>query len=155
MDIWFYHLTREPLERALPILLERSLDRGWRAVVQARDEERLSFLDDALWTWSDASFIAHGMARDGDAAVHPVYLTTGLDAPNGPRVRFFVDGAEIAPAIAAPDAPKYDRCVVMFDGTNEPALAAARAQWRVLKELGHTLSYWRQGEAGGWEKMSG
>ena len=139
MEIWFYHLTREPLESALPKLLERSLERGWRAVVQARDEERLAAIDNLLWTWSDESFLAHGVARDGDAAMQPIFLTTGEETPNGARVRFFVGGADIAPA---------------FDGADPEALQAARAQWKLLKEQGRALSYWQQGDSGGWEKKA-
>ena len=37
----FYHLERHPLEVVLPQLLLRTLERGWRAVVQAGSEERL------------------------------------------------------------------------------------------------------------------
>ena len=37
----FYHLERQPLERVLPTLLERTLARGWTAVVQSGSEERL------------------------------------------------------------------------------------------------------------------
>ena len=33
-EILFYHLQHQPLERVLPTLLEKTLERGWRAVVQ-------------------------------------------------------------------------------------------------------------------------
>src|SRR5690349_11599483 len=33
-DILFYHLERQPLDRVLPQLLERTLERGWRAVIE-------------------------------------------------------------------------------------------------------------------------
>ena len=29
-EVRFYHLQRKPLERALPEILQRVLDRGWR-----------------------------------------------------------------------------------------------------------------------------
>ncbi len=154
MEIWFYHLTREPLESALPKLLERSLQRGWRAVVQARDEERLAAIDNLLWTWSDESFLAHGVARDGDAAMQPIFLTTGEETPNGARVRFLVGGADIAPAFEAPGGAGYERFILMFDGADPEALQAARAQWKLLKEQGRALSYWQQGDSGGWEKKA-
>jgi len=34
-EILFYHLERATLESVLPGLLEKSLERGWRAVVRA------------------------------------------------------------------------------------------------------------------------
>src|SRR5438094_8596807 len=58
-EVWFYHLQRQPLERALPALIEKSLAKGWRVTVQARSEERLDALDAWLWTYSDESFLAH------------------------------------------------------------------------------------------------
>lgn len=154
MEIWFYHLTRQPLDATLPVLLEKSLARGWRAVVQARAEERLAAIDDLLWTWSDEAFLAHGQARDGDAQWQPVYLTLGPDTPNDARVRFFVDGAEIDPVADRPDAARYERFVFLFDGSDPDDLAAARAQWKQLKERGRDLSYWRQNDSGGWEKQA-
>ncbi len=34
MDVYFYYLEYQPLKRVLPSLLEKTLARGWRAVVQ-------------------------------------------------------------------------------------------------------------------------
>ncbi|HEY0052608.1 MAG TPA: DNA polymerase III subunit chi, partial [Caulobacteraceae bacterium] len=59
-EIWFYHLERSSLEQVLPDLLEKTLTRGWRAQVRARDEARLADLDERLWTWKDDAFLAHG-----------------------------------------------------------------------------------------------
>ena len=39
-EVLFYQLHRQPIERVLPTLLEKSLERGWRVVVQAASEER-------------------------------------------------------------------------------------------------------------------
>ena len=44
-EVLFYHLQRAPLERVLPELLERSLARGWRAVVRAGYPARVEALD--------------------------------------------------------------------------------------------------------------
>ena len=99
-EIWFYHLQRQPLERVLPNLIEKSLEKGWRVAVQARSEERLDALDSWLWTYSDESFLAHGRACDGDGELQPVYLTAGLENPNGAALRLFIEGAEMAPALA-------------------------------------------------------
>ena len=43
-EVLFYHLQRQPLEAVLPTLLVKSLERGWRAVVQATTDERLAAL---------------------------------------------------------------------------------------------------------------
>ncbi len=153
-EIWFYHLQSRPLEAVLPSLIEKSLEKGWRVVVQARSEERLDSLDQWLWTYSEASFLAHGRARDGDAELQPVYLSTGLENPNGAAVRLFIEGAEIAPALAAPAASPYARAILLLDGDDEDALALARAQWKALKARAFPLTYWQQAETGRWEKKA-
>ena len=65
---------------------------------------------------------------------------------------FFIEGAEIEPVVAV-DAG-YVRCILMFDGNDEVELQGAREQWRALKARGQNLSYWRQNDNGGWEKMA-
>ena len=59
-EFWFYQLQKRTLDQALPALVERTLQRGWRAVVQARTPQRLTALDDLLWTYADDSFLPHG-----------------------------------------------------------------------------------------------
>ncbi len=144
----FYHLERHPLETVLPQLLMRTLERGWRAVVQAGSEERLEALDQHLWTFDDHSFLPHGRRQDGNAERQPIYLTTGPDNPNSATVRFLVDGAP------PPEPAGYARLVIMFDGRNESAVAEARAHWKTLKAQGCAVTYWQQGERGGWEKKA-
>ena len=150
-EVWFYHLDRWPLERALPSLLEKSIGRGWRAVVQASSPERVDALDAGLWTYDEASFLPHGTARDGDPELQPVLLTAGTENPNGAAVRFLVDGAEAAPAL---EAGAYERVMLLFDGNDPDQLAAARRQWADLKKAGHGVAYWKQGEDGRWEKRA-
>ena len=152
-EIWFYHLQRQPLERVLPSLIEKSLEKGWRVAVQARSEERLDALDSWLWTYSDTSFLAHGRARDGDPELQPIYLTVGPENPSGAAFRLFIEGAEMAPALAEA-GPAYARVVAVFDGNNAEELAAARAQWKGLKDLGFALTYWQQTASGRWDMKS-
>ncbi len=152
-EVWFYHLQRQRLEAVLPDLLQKSLDRGWRAVVQAVSEERLDALDQWLWTFSEPSFLAHGRARDGDPELQPIYLSTGIENPNRAAARFFVEGAEIAGALADP-AATYQRAINLFDGNADDEVVSARAQWKHLKNLGYCLTYWQQAETGRWEKRA-
>src|SRR5438270_2594676 len=98
-EVHFYHLERQSLDQVLPILLEKSLQRGWRAVVQSASEERMQAIDSLLWTYTQESFLAHGTARDGDAELQPVYLTTGMENPNGAAVRFLVEGCAVLPVL--------------------------------------------------------
>lgn len=147
-EVLFYHLERQPLERVLPSLLERTLERGWRAVVQSGSTERLEALDLTLWTYSDESFLPHGTARDGDPARQPIYLTVGDETPNGAGVRFLVDGAE------ASGFQGFTRIVFLFDGRDADERAKARAQWQAARAAGCAVTYWRQSDSGRWEKQA-
>jgi len=147
-EVLFYHLERQGLEQVLPTLVEKTLERGWRAVVQAGTEERLAAIDLALWTYKEESFLGHGTAKDGHAAEQPVFLTTGRDNPNGAGVRFLVDGAE------AEVFSGYVRVVYMFDGNDADAVARARAQWTAAKGAGCPVTYWQQSAAGKWERKA-
>jgi len=148
-EVLFYHLQGRGIESVLPALLERSLQRGWRVVVQGGSEERLAALDALLWTYRDDSFLPHGMADDRDAAEHPILLTTGEERSNGAQVRFLIDGA-----VLPPDAEAYERLVLMFDGNDEEAVAAARAQWKEGRARGFSVTYWQQNAQGGWEQKA-
>ena len=75
-EMLFYHLQRQPIEKVLPALLEKSLARGWRVVVQAASEERVEALDAHLWTYREDAFLPHGTDREAEAATQPVLLTT-------------------------------------------------------------------------------
>jgi DNA polymerase-3 subunit chi len=81
-EVLFYHLENQPVERVLPPLLEKSLERGWRVVVQTASEERADALDSHLWTYRDDSFLPHGTWRDRDAAEQPIILAVNGDNPN-------------------------------------------------------------------------
>ena len=146
-EIWFYHLEQTSLDRALPELLEKTLARGWRALVRSPDPHRLDHLNGWLWTYRDDSFLPHGLADEPDAARQPVLITAGFDNPNRAQALFLLDDAEFGPLDG------LERCVVMFDGRDEAALGAARARWREAKGLSGATSYWRQSEGGRWEKQ--
>jgi DNA polymerase III subunit chi len=144
-EIGFYHLLSTPLERALPRLLERARQQDLRIVIRAGSPERVEHLNSLLWTYDEASFLAHGSQRDGNAAEQPIFLSHKDENPNGATVLFLVDGVE------AGDLGDFARCLDLFDGNDPDAVEAARNRWRTAQAAGHTLTYWQQ-TAGGWEK---
>lgn len=151
-EVLFYHLDRLPLERVLPELLEKCLERHWNAVVQVGSDERCQALDAHLWTYRDDAFLPHGSQQTsagdagGSANAHPVWLTTRDDNPNAAQVRFLADGADID------SFSEYQRIVRLFDGNDADAVEQARAAWKSAKEAGHEATYWQQNERGRWEK---
>ena len=147
-EVYFYHLESRTLEQVLPTLLERSLERGWRAAVQAASQERVESLNTLLWTYREDSFLPHGATGDGTPHAQPIYLTDDEDNPNDAAVRFLVDGVSLA------DASPYARVVYVFDGHDENAVAQAREAWAAAKEKGYSVSYWQQDEEGRWQKKA-
>jgi DNA polymerase-3 subunit chi len=101
-----------------------------------------------LWTFRDDAFLPHGTWRDGEAAAQPVLLTVNDDNPNGATVRFLLEGAA-APA----DVSIYQRLVVLFDGEDPDALAAARQYWTGAKSTGLKVTYWLADENGRWQRQ--
>jgi len=147
-EVRFYHLTRSSLEAALPKMLEKTLERGQRAVVLASSAERVEALNTYLWTYAERSFLPHGSAKDGYEAAQPVWLGETDERPHAAEVLFLTDGAE------SRRIGEYELCAILFDGRDDTALAMARDQWGILKEAGHTLTYWQQDEGGRWSQKS-
>jgi DNA polymerase III subunit chi len=148
-EILFYHLKGQKPEQVLPALLQKSLERGWRVVVQASSEERIEALDAHLWTWRDDAFIPHGTWRDTEAAEQPILLTLNDDNPNGAVVRFLIEGAAMPG-----DASGYQRIVLLFDGEDPEAVEIARARWSEAKTAGFEVTYWQADEAGAWRRQA-
>lgn len=146
-EVSFYHLEKSSLESALPRLLEKAAAAGFRSVVRVGSPERVEALNTHLWTFEQGSFLPHGSAKDGNGPSQPLWLTAGDDNPAGAQVLILADGAE------SPDIGGFERCLEVFDGRDEAALARARAHWQAYKAAGHGLTYLRQNAAGAWEKQ--
>lgn len=147
-EVLFYHLTESTLEEALPPLLEKSLQRGWKVVVQVGTEERRDALDQHLWTYRDDSFLAHGTEHDNHADRQPILLMTGQDNPNAAQIRFMGDSA------SPPELSGYQRAVFMFDGHDIMQVELAREHWKAVRASGHSATYWQQTPDRRWEKKA-
>ena len=148
-EVLFYHLMDFPMEKVLPGLLEKSLERKWRCVVQVEDEGQLMPLDELLWSYKPNGFLAHDIIEDeGEKSDAPICLTVLKDNPNEATVLFVLNGAE------PPELSPYTRSVFIFDGHDGDAVKKARAQWKIQKDAGHDLTYWQQNQEGRWEKKA-
>lgn len=147
-EVGFYHLQRTTLEQALPKLLLKILDTGARAVVKASSDERVEALSAHLWTFDDRSFLPHGSAQDGRADRQPVWLTVADENPNNASFLVLCDGA------TSDRVGEYERCLDIFDGRDDAAVAAARGRWKDYQAAGFTVSYNQQDERGRWERKS-
>src|SRR5262245_26345609 len=146
-EILFYHLQRQPIEHVLPALLEKSMERGWRVVVQGGSEERIEALDAHLWTYREGSFLPHGTWREAEPAQQPILLTVNDENPNGATVRILIDGAPVPG-----DANAYMRIVLLFNGDDPDAVETARMRWSEAKKQGFEVTYWQADERGRWQR---
>ena len=148
-EVWFYHLERSGADEVLPELLDKTLARGWRALVVSGAPGRLAEISERLWGWRPESFLAHGRADEPEAARQPILLAEEpAENLNGAQALLLVDGA------TAPALDGYVRCLDLFDGRDPQAVQAARGRWKAARAQGAVTSYWRQTERGGWEKQA-
>ncbi len=148
MRVDFYHLQKWPLERALPQLLEKVCQAGYRAVVRAASKDRVESLSGVLWTYDPNSWLAHGTAKDGHADSQPIWLTDDSENPNRANILVLTDG------MRAEDFESFERCLDLFDGNDQDAVTAARERWTAARDGGHELHYWQQTDRGGWEEKA-
>jgi DNA polymerase-3 subunit chi len=145
-DIRFYYMQQKKLEQALPEILGKALERQQRVIVKAGSTERLETLNTSLWTYDPASFLPHGMTKDGHESEQPVWLTTGDENPNQATVLVLTDGA------SSDAVGKFDLCCELFDGNDAGAVDAARERWKLYKEKGYGVTYFQQDDTGKWAK---
>ncbi len=146
-EISFYHLTKSPLQQALPQLLEKILASGKRAVVLCVDKNQLTEIDKLLWTYRPESFLAHGSKKDGHTEKQPIYLTVEEENPN--NADFLVNLSGDEPNFLA----NFERCLDIFNGHNDEEVAQARNRWKSYQS-NEVLSptYWKQDDNGRWSK---
>lgn len=147
-DIVFYHLTETSLDEALPVLVERSVERQWNVTIQSGDDASRERLDARLWEYAPDSFLPHGKDGDDLAAQHPIFVTTTNMNQNASNIRFVVENAELPEDLKA-----YERIAIMFDGKDDYSVNQARSNWKILKQAGHALTYWKQSSEGKWERQ--
>jgi DNA polymerase-3 subunit chi len=145
----FYHLERRALDDVLPGLIEKTLERGWRAVIRTESSERADAIDTLLWTYNEQSFLAHAQSGDGNPKRQPVLITVEDENPNGANVLFCVGG--VLPSWNA--VGDLTRVVLMFDGRDSDALGRVRAAWKDAKAAGHDVTYWKESASGRFEKQ--
>lgn len=146
MQVDFYHLTRVPLERALPQIAEKVIATGGRLVIVAGEEEQRARLDQLLWNYAAESFLPHGRTGGEDDARQPVLIAATPDATNGARNIALVDG------LWREEALGFDRAFHFFD---EERITEARVAWKGLADRdGVDRNYWKQNDAGRWEKAA-
>ena len=147
MQVDFYHLTVQPLDRVLPRIAERVVADGGRLLIVSGAEEQRRSVDRLLWTYTPDSFLPHAeLGGGGDDAVQPVLIAGEVNAANRARNIALVDG------VWRDEALDFDRAFHLFD---EDTIKAARGAWKALGEReGVNRRYWKQNDAGRWEQAA-
>ena len=144
-EYWFYHLEASTLEGVLPGLLEKTLAKGWRALVKL-PEDKLEQLDTFLWSFRDDAFLPHGREDEPQAELQPILLSATTESAKSFDAVFLLDGASIE------DMDGVSRAMVMINGRAAEDVKRERSRWKTLKETGASLAYYQQNARGGWEK---
>ncbi|MFZ8874138.1 MAG: DNA polymerase III subunit chi [Paracoccaceae bacterium] len=144
---YFYHLTRHPLETALPQLLEKAMGAGWRIEVRCTDISRATWLDEKLWLGNENGFLPHGLAGGDHDHLQPVLIST--QPIEDTHCIMAVDGADVSEE----EVRSKERVCILFDGNDQDALLRARAQWKMLSDAQCHTQYWSE-ETGRWQKKA-
>ncbi len=143
----FYHLQKSTLEEALPLLVLKAYQTGQHIKIKVGNEVRVGFLSTLLWTFDEESFLPHGTKKDEFAELQPIYLSSDDELPNGAKILFVVDGADLSPELCE----KYERVLYIFNGQSENELMMARNMWKSFLKTDRERHYWKQNELGKWE----
>lgn len=152
-EVLFYHLERRTLDDVLPGMIEKTLERGWRALIRVESSDRADAIDNLLWTYNEQTFLPHAQAGECDPKRQPVLITVEDDNLNGANVFFLVGGAA-PPAWSEAATKSLTRVVMMFDGRDGEQVGRARTAWSAAKAAGHDVTYWKESAAGKFEKQA-
>jgi DNA polymerase-3 subunit chi len=145
MQLDFWQLSRDPVERVVALIAERTRGAGEKLLVVAEDESQRSAIGRALWEAKPEAFLANGEADAPHAERQPILLSPRCKAENGARYVALADG------LWRDEAEAFERVFLLFDEAGTPA---ARAVWRQLDGRdGIERSYFAQ-EEGKWVKKA-
>lgn len=147
-DIRFYHLQKQNLDQALPLILEKAYSAGYKSVVRMESTSEIKRMSKHLWVYKQQAFLPHGSKKDGLAEDQPIWITDQNENPNSANTLILTQGQ------IAEDIESYDLCCEMLDGHSEEQISSARSRWKEYQEAGHEVTYWHQNENGGWEKKA-
>lgn len=141
-EVSFYQLSRDPVERVVPLLAAKALEAGARVLVVSDFAAQRSALSDALWA-REGAFLANGADDEVHAARQPIIVGADCVAPNGARTAILADGNW------RDEASQFERVLLLFAPEQT---GAARSLWGKLAGAGESLRVFKQDEAGRWRE---
>ncbi|WP_108809698.1 DNA polymerase III subunit chi [Sphingorhabdus sp. Alg231-15] len=141
MQVDFYHLTRDPAEKLVTVLAQKTLDGGQKMLLVSSFVGQLEKLSKALWQAGPASFLAHGLAGSERDDAQPILISGECIAANGAQYVALTDGEWRDEALG------FDRAFYLFTAEQ---IDNARSAWRALSARDDvTPRYWKQ-DGGRW-----
>jgi len=147
-EIRFYHLQKQSLDQALPLILEKAYGAKYRALVIMQDEKEAERMSSLLWSYKQSSFLPHGSKKDGKAEQHPVWISDKDENVNQSNALILSQGR------TSEKVSDYDLVCEMLNGHSDQEVNDARSRWKQYQDAGYDITYWFQNENGGWEKKA-
>ena len=145
MQLDFWQLSRDSVERVVALIAERALGAGEKLLVVSEDEAQRSAVSRALWEAKPEAFLANGEADAPHAERQPILLSPRCEAANGARYLVLTDGTW------RDEAEAFERVFLLF---GEAGTEAARGIWRQFDGREDAVrSYYAQ-EDGKWVKKA-
>ena len=145
MQLDFWQLSRDPVERVVALIAERTRGAGEKLLVVAKGPEQRAAMSRALWETNPEAFLANGDASDPHAARQPILLSPNCEPENGAGYLVLADGDW------RDGAEPFERVFLLF---GEAAADAARGVWRKFDGREDVQrSYYAQ-EDGKWVKKA-
>ena len=144
-EINFYKITRSSVEKLLPRLLEKIIQEGSMVNFLFKNQNRLEYIDDFLWTYSNESFIPHYVDDSNYINVHPILLSLSENINNNADVFVTIEG------YLPENIEKYKKIIDIIDGKDDQIIKDALVRVEHIKNKGYKVDCWRQ-EISGWEK---
>lgn len=141
MRVDFYQLSRDPAEAALALIARNAAKTGERLLVVSADMGQRQRICQALWSLSEDSFLANGLAGDGHEQFQPILISDQPAPLNQARYLAIADGRWREGELP------FLRTFFLFD---DHMLQHARDTWRMLRGREEVVRhYWKQ-EGGRW-----
>ena len=146
-EVSFYHLSKYPVVKVLPKLLEKIYQAENRCLVLCQSDQEMKDLNDVIWTYSSRAFLPHGSITDPNPEIQPVLLSTDSKNLNSAKILIVLSG------IVPENLHEFDRCLDLFcDTDGDVVVAQARQRYKSYKDNNYPLTSWTQNEEGGWVK---
>ena len=144
MQLDFWQLSRDPLERVVALIARRTLDAGERLLVVCEDASRREAIARTLWDEQPEAFLANGEATAPHAERQPILLSATCEPLNEARYAVLAGGWR-------EEAAGFARVFLLF---GESGVTAARATWRRFDGREDVERHYDAQEEGKWVRKA-